>query len=93
MQTDAKTRFLERLSTLPTGYSTCHYLGKRWAMMVERLADGRQIKLYAEELGGSDYVSFNLYLPRSGKVLLKPCEMSEAKVVAFVKAVEPIFET
>lgn len=59
-------------------------------MTVERLADGRQVKLYAEALGGTDHVSFNLYLPRSGKVLLKPCEMPEKKVIAFTLGVEVV---
>lgn len=37
----------------------------------------------AEELGGDDYISLNLYLPRSG-ALLRPCEMPEQKVIDFV---------
>lgn len=72
------------LEDLPTGYSTGHFNARRYGITVERLAAGRQIKLYAEELGGPDHISFNLYLPTSGRVLLKPCEMPEEKVVAFV---------
>ena len=82
------TEFLERLAELPDGYFTANYQGRRWGVTMERLAGGRQIKLYGEALGGSDYVSFNLYLPSSGKVLLKPCEMPEETVVAFVQGVE-----
>ncbi len=37
----------------------------------------------AEELGGGDYVSLNLYRTSSG-ALLRPCEMPEEKVVRFV---------
>jgi len=79
--------FLDRLATLPTGYFKAHYKGTPYGVTVERLAGGRQVKLYGEALGGSDHVSFNLYLPRSGKTLLKPCEMPEEKVVAFVLGV------
>lgn len=76
--------FLASLDAMPVGYSIFLYDGNRWGVTVEHLADGRQTKLYGEELGGKDHVSFNLYRPRSGKVLLKPCEMPDEKVVAFV---------
>ena len=78
------TAFLEKLQTLAAGYREMVYQGKKWGVTVERLSGDRQIKLYGEELGGSDHVSFNLYLPTSGKILLKPCEMPEEKVVKFV---------
>jgi len=42
----------------------------------------------AEERGGGDYISLNLYRTASG-ALLRPCEMPEAKVVAFVLALRP----
>ncbi len=80
--------FLTALDRLPTGHVFGLYKGARWGVAVQRLSSGRQVKLYAEELGGSDHVSFNLYLPASGKVLLKPCEMPAQKVVAFVEGVE-----
>ena len=37
-----------------------------------------------EELGGTDYISLNLYRTKAG-ALLRPCEMPEAKVIAFVR--------
>lgn len=55
---------------------------------MERSGDGRRVKLYGEELGGADHVSFNLYVA-GGEARLKPCEMPEAKVVAFVLGYEP----
>jgi len=76
--------FLGALERLPTGYFTARYDGRRYGVTIERLAAGRQVKLYAEALGGTDHVSFNLYLPTSGKLLLKPCEMPKAKVMNFV---------
>jgi hypothetical protein len=39
----------------------------------------------AEELGGGDYISLNLYLTARG-ARLRPCEMPAAKVVDFVLA-------
>ena len=83
-------RFLDKLSGLPNGYSFGLYKDRRWGMNIERLAGKRHIKLFAEDLGGSDYVSFNLYHLRSGRSLLKPCEMPESKVIAFVEGVEPL---
>lgn len=80
--------FLSALSDLPTGYSTGTYNTRRWGVTVERSSDGRRVKLYGEELGGSDHVSFNLY-HAGGQARLKPCEMPEAKVIAFVLGFEP----
>ena len=80
--------FLAALAALPTGYIAGLYQGARWGVTVERSADGRRVKLYGEELGGADHVSFNLYFA-GGQARLKPCEMPEAKVVAFVTGFVP----
>lgn len=80
--------FLKALAALPGGYFKADYHGAPYGVTVERLSGGRQVKLYAEHLGGADHVSFNLYLPTSGKVLLKPCEMPAEKVIAFVEGIE-----
>jgi hypothetical protein len=45
--------------------------------------------LFARALKQTDIVSFNLYRTRRGGTLLKPCEMSSAKVVAFVIGFKP----
>ncbi len=82
------TAFLGALERLPDGYWVGRYEGRRWGVTVERLAGGRQVKLYGEALGGAGHASFNLYLPSSGKVLLKPCEMPAERVVAFVEGVK-----
>lgn len=44
---------------------------------------GRSIKLVATELGGTDYISLNVYDLQRGP-LLKPCEMPASKVIAFL---------
>lgn len=79
--------FLSALENLPTGYFVGTYQGRSWGVTIQRPASGRQTKLYGEELGGDDHVSFNLYQPSSGKTLLKPCEMPSEKVIAFVEGV------
>ena len=77
--------FEAALSKLATGFSTGRYLGLRYGVTVVRSADARRISVFARELGGSDIVSFNLYRMKSGEDALRPCEMSSAKVVQFVK--------
>ncbi len=82
-------RFLERLDLLPLGYSEGHYHQRRYGMTLKVSKDARRVQLYARELGGSDFISFNLFRLRSGEARLKPCEMAEQKVVAFVTGYIP----
>ena len=62
--------------------------GRRYRITKSQMSNGRSQKLEAEELGGQDYVSFNVYRLATGEALLKPCEMSAEKVIAFVKDVD-----
>ena len=74
---------------LADGYSEGVYEGRRFGLTVRRSEDGRRNSLFARELGGTDIVSFNLYRTGSDRTLLKPCEMSSEKVVAFVLEFNP----
>lgn len=76
------------LQHLPTGSSTGRYHDRRYIATKSVFGGGRSIKLVAEELGGPDYISLNLYQLNSGARLF-PCEMSRAKVVAFVTGFQP----
>ena len=78
-----KTKFYEKLQKLPNGANDVHYKGKRYLLRKETLLNGRLLKVYAEELGGNDIVSGNYY-PTIKSGTLKPCEMSDAKVIDFV---------
>ena len=49
----------------------------------------RSMKLFAEDLGGPDRISLNIFAPLSGALVLKPCEMPLDKVTAFVLGVLP----
>lgn len=75
--------FLAAFDALPLGTFTGVYAGRRYVATRSDYSGGGAQKLVAEELGGSDYISLNLYRLAAG-ALLKPCEMPEAKVVAFV---------
>ena len=77
--------FTAALANLPEGFSSGHFHNVRYGVTINRSADARRISLFARELGGNDIVSFNLYQLKSGADGLKPCEMSSAKVVEFVK--------
>jgi len=77
------------LAQLPAGYLEGNFKGRRWSATVKRSLDGRREWLFAEDLGGSDIVSFNLYRLENGRHTLRPCEMSQAKVVEFVIGFRP----
>ncbi len=79
----------DRLGALPQGWFTARYEGRRYGVSHTRLANGRGAKLYAEELGGPDRISLNIYRPEHGAAALKPCEMPVDKVTAFVLGAEP----
>lgn len=74
------------LERIPEGYSEGHYLGRRYRLEKTLYAGGKGLKFFARELGGTDFVSLNLYQLASGDVL-KPCEMPEAKVREFLMKV------
>ncbi|TPP05867.1 hypothetical protein [Rhizobium glycinendophyticum] len=84
--TDSSTHeaFERALEHFADGYSQGMFDGSRWGVTVKRSPDHKRIWLYAEDLAGTDIVSFNLYRLEISGTALKPCEMSSDKVVAFV---------
>jgi len=78
-----ETEFYTKLLALPNGANDVHYLNKRYLLRKETLLEGKLIKVYAEELGENDIISGNYY-PSIKSGMLKPCEMSDAKVIHFV---------
>ncbi|MDI5925190.1 hypothetical protein QBK93_10925 [Rhizobium leguminosarum] len=81
--------FEDALAKLPDGYVDGHFDQRSWGVTVKRSQDGKRIWLYGEELSGTDIVSFNLYRLAGPGSILKPCEMSTAKVIEFVLGFEP----
>lgn len=80
----ADREFLIAFDALPVGGYGGTFEGRRYRIVKSQFSCARSQKLLAEELGGTDSVAFNLYRLASGEALLKPCEMSPAKVRAFV---------
>lgn len=78
-----QTEFYTKLLALPQGANDVFYKEKRYLLQKQTLLAGKLIKIYAKELGGHDIVSGNYYPTIKGG-MLKPCEMSDAKVIDFV---------
>lgn len=67
---------------IPQGWSRRRYDGRLYGVTRTVTADGRIQKIFAEELGGTDVVSANLYLDDR----FHPCEMPAEKVLAFLRS-------
>jgi len=77
------TQFYKRLLTLPNGTNYIWYRDRKYLLRKDTLLNKKLIKIYAKELGGVDIVSGNYYTTiKDG--MLKPCEMSDKKVIDFV---------
>lgn len=74
---------LAKILSLPTGFSRARFRGRTYSVSKIVYNDGLSFKVYAEELGGKDFISFNYYQIGSNATL-KPCEMPEAKVEQFL---------
>jgi hypothetical protein len=91
--TEAEPTLAPLLDRVPEGWTPVVFEGHRYGLSRTSRADGRSVSVYAEELGGSDVVSANVYRTSAGD-LLRPCEMPADKVLAFLRgwtgpAVEP----
>lgn len=70
---------------VPEGWTRVVYRGRPYGLSRSTHAGGRSISVWAEELGGRDVISANVY--RTSRAdLLRACEMPEAKVLAFLRA-------
>ncbi|WP_166418457.1 hypothetical protein [Cochlodiniinecator piscidefendens] len=76
--------FLSAFDDLPFGTHIGTSGGRSYVFTKSSFSNGNSLKLVADERGGNDYISLNLYRLPSGKALLKPCEMPETKVIEFV---------
>ncbi|WP_170469137.1 hypothetical protein [Ruegeria arenilitoris] len=79
----APAAFLNAFFRIPKGSSTGRAHDRRYIVSRTELAGGKSHKLVAQQLGGGDYISLNLYQTHSGD-LLRPCEMPAEKVMDFV---------
>ncbi len=77
------TEFYQKLLALPNGAHDIFFKGERYLLRKETLLKGKLIKIYAQELSSTNIVSGNYYPTMKGG-MLKPCEMSDEKVIDFV---------
>ena len=84
-----ESQFYTKLSALPNGANFFFYQKRRYLLIKETLLDNKLIKIYASQLGGNNLVSGNYYPTLKGG-MLKPCEMSDQKVINFVLNATPI---
>lgn len=80
-----KNDLFHSIMAIPLGFSEIIYKSKKYAVTRSDFNKGRSLKVYANELGGTDFISFNYYLTSQNN-LLKPCEMPEQKVLDFLKS-------
>lgn len=76
--------FLKKLQKIPAGYSKVIFNHKVYGLTRSNFNKGKSIKVYARELGGNNFISFNYYTIK-GKGVVKPCEMSLQKVTYFME--------
>ncbi len=82
-----KDSLLHIIETIPEGYSTVLFEGKKYGLTKTTFTNGKSYKIYAEELQGTDFISLNYYLTTTSE-LLKPCEMPAEKVIRFLREME-----
>lgn len=73
----------EKIKQIPLGYSEVLFEGRKYGLSRSDFNGGQSIKVFAEQLGGKDFISFNYYLTAGGHQL-KPCEMPMEKVRQFL---------
>jgi hypothetical protein len=83
---DELAQLLERV---PTGWSRVVVDGRRYGLTRTEHADGRSVAIHADELGGNDVVSANIWRTTGG-LALRPCEMPADKVLTFLRALPEV---
>lgn len=69
---------------VPEGWTPVVFRGRPYGLRRTTRASGHAVSIYAAELGGTDVISSNVYRTSAGD-LLRPCEMTETAVLAFLR--------
>ena len=80
-------KFRQRIISFDDGSFYVLYKNSKYLVTKQIYSNGKIIKIYAEQLKGNNIVSGNYFLSIKGG-LLKPCEMSDTKVIDFVLNLE-----
>jgi peptide-methionine (S)-S-oxide reductase len=65
------------------GYRQVHYQGSIYGLECQIYNNGKSGKVFARDLGGKEFISFNWY-QTSKDFHLKPCEMPLEKIMHFL---------
>lgn len=84
---DSVDELAQHVNRVPEGWNIVVFDGRRYALTRTTRVGGRSVTLFAEELGGSDVISANIFRT-SGAHLLKSCEMPDIKVLEFLRGWE-----
>ncbi|MDQ4138108.1 MAG: peptide methionine sulfoxide reductase [Actinomycetota bacterium] len=81
----------ELVARVPAGWTRHIIAGSPWGVTRAERAGGRTTTLTAQRLGGTGYLSANIWHTSAG-ALLRPCEMPAAAVLAFLRQLprEPV---
>jgi hypothetical protein len=71
------------IDSIPKGFSKTVYKSQTYSLIKTTYNTGDSIKIFAEELGGTDVISASIYFLNSNYIL-KPCEMPKKKVFHFL---------
>lgn len=75
--------FFQKVEMLKNGTLEVIFEHKKYLLSKQTSQDSKRITVYADEVGGTDFISFNMYKLKSGWTL-KPCEMPVEKVTKFI---------
>ena len=84
--------FHERLLSFEDGAYDVLYEESRYLFRKETLLGDKLIKVYAEELGNTNFISLNYY-PQTANGLLKPCEMPDEKAIDFIVRCRLVYDS
>ena len=84
--------FHEKVLSFDDGAYDVLYEERRYLFRKETHLKGKLIKIYAESLADTHFISLNYY-PQTANGLLKPCEMSDEKVIEFIKRCRMIYDS
>ena len=72
------------VARVPTGWTRVAFGGRTWGLSRSDNAGGRSVFVEADELGGPGRLSTNVWFT-ADEVLLRPCEVPAADVLAFLR--------
>lgn len=90
-QPDAVCGDLDSLvAAIPQGWSRVDIAGEPWAVTRATHAGGKVISLSAEQLGGTEQLSANVWITSKGPIL-RPCEVPADMVLRFLRAASDVY--